>query len=141
MQTVQKNDVVKSDSFKWIIKQKNYNRDHGSDDILISIASAGVSKKGNKRGERVCIHFYNKSAKRVTQTGYLMFGIDGDRLYFCSTDSVSGYKVSSKAYQDTGVVQSSDSTLVEWAKTRRGSYTLHQDSKSELYYIQGKSIG
>lgn len=138
MQTIQKNDVTKSNGFQWITKKKSFVRE--SDDIVITLASAGVTSEGKKRDRRVCIHFHNKSIERITKTKYVMLGLDGDRLYFCEADSVSGYKITVKEKYGNGTAQISDPTLLKWVSTRRGAYSLHQDVKSGLYYIQAKSI-
>ena len=134
MQTIQKNDVTKSNSFQWITKKKSYLKE--SDDIVITLTAAGVTKEGKPRERRVCIHFHNKSAQRITKTGYVMFGLDGDRLYFCEADNISGYKITMKEKYDNGTAQISDTTLMNWVAPRRGAYSLHQDARSGLYYIQ-----
>ena len=138
MQTIQKNDVTKSNSFQWITKKKSYIKE--SDDIVITLSTAGITKEGKPRERRVCIHFHNKSAQRITKTGYVMLGLDGDRLYFCEADNVSGYKITMKEKYENGTAQISDTTLMNWVSSRRGGYTLHQDAKSGLHYIQATKI-
>ena len=134
MLTIQKGNP----NFKWIMKQKAYARE--SEDIIISVTSSGPKDKAVSRSHRTTIHFHNKSKDRVTTTGYVMLGIDGDRLYFSETDSTTGFKISSQGNTDNGTLQVSDDNLLNWAKQRRGAYALHQDSKSGLYYIQAKVI-
>lgn len=133
MLTIQKNQP----NFKIITKSRPYSREN--EDIVISIANEGTTNKGGVRRQRVMIHFHNKSGDRVTKTTYVAFGIDGDRLYFIEADNHEGFKITKGKSEYNGTCQVSDESLLEWARIRRGSYTIHQDSKSGLHYIQAIS--
>ena len=130
MLTVNKNQP----NFQLITKQKTYVRE--SEDIVIAIVNGEKRENGKPRKQRVLIHFHNKSGERITKTGYAAFGIDGDRLYFVEADNTEGFKISTAKNEHNGNTQVSDEAFVEWAKSRRGAYALHQDSKSGLHYIQ-----
>jgi len=119
MLTIQKGQP----NFQLITRQRTCVRE--SEDIVLNLS------KG-----RVIIYFHNKSGERITKTGYVAFGIDGDRLYFVEADSCEGFKISKTKSEHRGISQISDKAFVEWVRVRRGAYALHQDSKSGLHYIQ-----
>lgn len=130
MMTINKNQP----DFKLITKQRNCARE--SEDIVITLINSEKRENGSPRKQRVLIHFHNKSGERITKTGYVAFGIDGDRLYFVEAESHEGFKISKSKNEYNGTTQVSDEAFVKWARVRRGAYSLHQDSKSGLHYVQ-----
>jgi len=134
MQTFEKGNKDLS-KFTWVTKSKNWCKIEN--DIAISIARAS----GNCKRERAMVHFHNFAAKRISNSNYVMFGIDGDRLYFAESDSTSGFKMSAKCEDKRmATSQISDDKFVEWAREHRGEYTLHQDAGSGLYYIDTRRL-
>ena len=131
MLTVQKNDVTQN--FQWITKSKAYTL--SSKDIVLTISKEGTAKNGTHRAARGCVYFHNKSGERISKTGYVMFGIDGNRLYFCEADKISGFKLTVQNSENC-CAQATDKMLVDWISKHIGEYSLNQDSKSGLYYVE-----
>lgn len=117
--------------FTWIGKQKRFFG--GEADV-----SAHVGKS-NKR-EIASFTFRNDCWKKF-DAGYIMFGIDGDRLWFAGADNTTGYKLSTAA---SGCInryaQCNDPALVEWVHNHLGDYELHRDTKSQMCFIDGRRI-
>ena len=127
MMMVSKNQTPE---FQWITKLNARG--------IIDDVSIGISKNGDNK-DRVQLTFRNKKWEHF-KTECIMFGIDGDKLYFCETDARTGYKLS-KNKQNTcnnRYVQCTDDSFVAWARLHIGDYRLDQDSKSGLYFINAE---
>ena len=120
-------------NFQWITKSKSYSGSSGSD-ITIRVVH-GSKKQGSK--ERVGITIRNKQYEHF-KSGYVMFGIDGDKLYIAEASFDVGYKMSKANTADARYIQVMDNAFVEWAHNHIGDYRLDQDSKSGLYYINAE---
>lgn len=127
-------------NIKWISKKKCYGT-RTSEDIVLSISKQRATPNGKTRLERVMVHFHNKSAERITSTKFVVFGIEGDCLYFREAESGEGFKITTSAHNATiGTSQCQDPHFVEWARNRRNGYKLNKDENSGMYYIEAKPI-
>lgn len=89
--------------------------------------------------ERVNLTLRNGVNKKLSTTEYVMFGIDGDRLWFAQGDSRTGYKMSKSNHSDQITTsQSQVPEFLEWAHHHIGDYTLNRDSSSGLYFIDAR---
>jgi hypothetical protein len=71
-------------AIKWITKQSNKKAD-------VTI------KQGNSKGKsRANITFRNDVLKKITDTGFLKVGVDGNRVYFAQGLTSNDYKVTIK---------------------------------------------
>lgn len=114
-------------NFQWITKQTS----RVSDDVSISVTKNGANKP------RMQIVFRNKKGEHF-KSGYVMLGIDGDRLYFCETDARTGYTLTKGNSNHNRYLQCSAPTAFDWARMHIGDYRLDQDAKSGLYYIDAR---
>lgn len=127
-------------NIEWFSKKKCYG-ERTSEDIVLSIAKGGISPNGKVRPERVVVHFHNKSAERITKTGFVVFGIEGDWLYFREAESGEGFKITTSSHNSSiGTSQCQDPHFAEWARNRRSGYSLHKDAVDGMYYIEAKPI-
>lgn len=127
-------------NIEWFSKKKCYGT-RTSEDIVLSLAKGGISTNGKIRPERVVVHFHNKSAERITSTGFVVFGIEGDYLYFREAESGEGFKITTGLRNATiGTSQCQEPHFVEWARNRRSGYSLHKDENNGMYYIEAKPI-
>lgn len=134
MQTIEKN--INPDKFMWITKTKSYNAGTAAQDVVLSVGAGSLNKKtGVRAADRVTITFHNYAAKRISNSAYIMFGLDGDRLYFAEAEQSNGYKLTSDTDFRIAVTQVTSDVFVEWVRKHIGGYTLHQDVKSGLYYV------
>jgi hypothetical protein len=107
-------------AIKWITKQSNKKAD-------VTI------KQGNSKGKgRVYLTFRNDMWKKITATGYIKVGIDGNRAYFCQGLTKSDFKITIKGDCNNGYVSLHTDLLDGFD----GDYTLKRDSKTNLRYIQ-----
>ena len=88
---------------------------------------------------RATIYFYNGTARKISNSGYILIKYSGDenRLYFeCTSNNADAYKITSsprKGILDGWITTSSK--ILEW-ELLEGVYTLEYDSTEQLYYIQ-----
>lgn len=107
-------------TIKWITKQSNKKAD-------VTI------KQGNSKGKsRANITFRNDVWKKITDTGYLKIGVDGNRVYFVQGLTSNDYKVTIKGDCKNGYVQ----PYTDLLKGFEGDYTLKRDAKTNLRYIE-----
>lgn len=128
MLTFEKNPKDTS-KFLWVTKTKV--RVKEEDDIVISLANPSKQKP-----TRATIHFYNYTSMKVTGTEYVMYGIDGDRIYFAESDNISGFKLTTQTENRIAISQVTDPKFVEWCRAHIGGYKLRLDSSSGLYYAE-----
>lgn len=100
-------------------------------------ASKDVSINKYKKHNVVGIVFRNNIFKRITKTNYVMFGLEGDRLYFLESNEYTGYKLSDLTYNKRRI-QVSASDFVKVAKAFFGDHDLKCDSQKNMYYIEKK---
>lgn len=133
--TVDKNGVERS-QLVWIRKTRGYTY-AGTRDIMLSVNRGSGKVAGEK--DRVSVHFYNKVNEQIAPGNYILFAIDGDRLYMQAGEEKEAFKISSSA-KSSKFAQVSDPVFVDWVRNRIGNYSLYQDSKSGLYYIEAKEL-
>jgi hypothetical protein len=88
---------------------------------------------------RAIIHFYNGTARKISNSGYILmkYACDENRLYFeRASDNADAYKITCSSRQKIldGWITTS-SKILEWVLLE-GVYTLEYDSTEQLYYIQ-----
>ncbi len=108
-------------AIKWITKQSN-----NKADVTIKL---GNDKR--RRKSRAVITFRNDVWKKVTCTGYLKIGVDGNRIYFVQGLTSNGYKVTTIGNCNNRYIQLYTDLLNEF----EGDYTLKRDAKTNLKYI------
>jgi hypothetical protein len=109
-------------AIKWITKQSN-----NKADVTIKL---GNDKR--RRKSRVVIIFRNDVWKKITDSGYLKMGVDGNRIYFVQGLMSNGYKVTTIGNCNNRYIQLYTDLLNEF----EGDYTLKRDAKTNLIYIQ-----
>lgn len=106
-------------TIKWIAKKKR------NADVTI--------KHGSSKGKgRAYLTFRNDVWKKITATGYLKVGVDGNRVYFCQGLTKSDFKITIKGDCNNGYV----SIYTDLLDGFDGDYTLKRDSKTKLRFIQ-----
>lgn len=113
-------------SISWVTKSKPYMR--ANDDVQIGVSNV----KGRPTGS---IIIRNNLYKKF-DSEYLMFGIDGTRLYMKASDSKSGYKMCDTTSAWNRYVKVHDSTFADWCSNHRGNYSLSYDTELGLNYIE-----
>ena len=120
-------------AINWVTKQRGYYP--GADDIDIHIG------KSNGR-ERMAMTIRNGVHEKFGSE-YLVFGIDGDRLWFAESDATYGYKMTTAGKNNPNenrYVSVMDESLVSWAHNHIGAYRLDRDVKSGLCYVDARRI-
>ena len=106
-------------AIEWITKQNN------KADVTI--------KHGISKGKvRVYITFRNDVWKKITETGYLKVGVDGNRAYFCQGLTQNDFKVTIKGDCNNGYVRLHTDLLDGFD----GDYTLERDYNTKLRFIR-----
>lgn len=121
------------DKFMWVTKGKA--RFTQNFDLSITLNKASINK-----GARACIHLHNYASQRVSTSGYVVFGIDGDRLYIKDSDSLLGFKLTTQTDGRNAILQVSDKNFTEWCRNHIGGYMLHQDGETGLYYCDCRRL-
>lgn len=118
-------------NISWVIKSKGYYSGKADIDIHIS------KSKGK---ERMAITIRNGCHKKF-DSEFIVFGIDGDRLWFAPADASNGYKMSiATSHSDNRYVQCTDETLVTWAHDHVGNYRLSKDVESGLHFVDARRV-
>ena len=111
----------------WVNKSKTYYR--GGDDVQI-----GVSRYKDKI-KQASIILRNNIYKKF-DTGYIIFGISGTRLYMKSSSSENGFKLTEATNGWNKYIKVKDETLTDWCSKHKGNYSLQYDSEAGLNYIE-----
>lgn len=106
-------------AIKWIEKKKK------NADVTIK---HGISKEKS----RVYITFRNDVWKKITATGYIKVGIDGNRAYFCQGLTKNDFKITIKGDCNNGYV----SLHTDLLNGFDGDYTLERDNNTKLRFIR-----
>lgn len=115
-----------SGGINWVSKSKQYTR--GDADVQVGV----TTYKGKRLGS---IIIRNNLYKKF-DSDYVMFGIDGSRLYFKSCTKSEGYKMSETVSNYNRYIKASDATFSDWCSTHRGEYSLQYDIELGLNYIE-----
>ena len=99
-----------------------------------------ITKQSNKKADvtikqgksRANITFRNDVWKKITDTGYLKVGVDGNRVYFAQGLTSNDYKVTIKGDCRNGYVQPYTDLLDGFD----GDYTLERDYNTKLRFIR-----
>lgn len=114
---------------EWIKKSTRINTSIA--DVSVSITSFGKDKSGaTKYG--TAITFRNKCFRSILKdSDYMIFAVNGKKIYFKKSDSVNGFKV---CYTD----KERSKCRIKYTKLLNrfcGDYALRYDSKENLYFI------
>lgn len=122
------------ENLNWLEKNGRLSPVSGAD-VLVSVSK----KHGNGVG-KLYLTFYNKSEKRITDTGYIVVAIRDNRIYLKSSDVSSGYTLSNSGTK--GKTKLAQITIPEEdyyrIKRSSGSYILFEDIQLNLFYIELK---
>lgn len=131
------------DEIVWVSKAKRgWSRyDNGRKDIYISL-NKHKSKPRVKDGKVVDYVTLNMSfrdgiEKTITKSGYIMFGVCKNRLYFKEASITEGYRVTPKGGTTAGMSMhiGSDAEKV-FAPFAKHEFHLKYDDFQELYYVE-----
>ena len=96
--------------------------------------------KRKDSNDAVTITFYNGSEKKITNGDYIVFAIDGDRMYLNGdVNNITGWKLSDCPNNHRRLYISRDN-LLEFVKANRGYHNLSYDKDRELYYIDCEGV-
>ena len=114
---------------EWIKKSARINTSIA--DVSVSITSFGKGKSGaTKYG--TTITFRNKCFRSILKdSDYMIFAVNGKRIYFKKSDNVNGFKV----YYTNKERSNCRIKYVEPLNRFCGDYALRYDSKENLYFI------
>ena len=114
----------------WVTKTRRKGTE--SADMLLGVSS--ITKK--KKTPMAYFTFYSSSFEKFTDTGYAVFAVKGNKIYFKSAEMNQGYKLS-KASAKTNVMQVPISKNLHTALGQHtGSYVMFKDRELGLYYIE-----
>lgn len=109
---------------EWI--QKNRTRE----------ASAGCDVSINTGKDKMtCITFKNACHGKLSTTGYIQIGQEGNRLYFQETDKYHGFKLTSFNKTKDSCHVKFNSQYLKPHFRERADYKLKLDDDMFLYYI------
>lgn len=131
------------DEIVWVSKAKGgwSKYDDGRKDIYISINKHKTKPRFKDLKSRdyttMNMSFRDGIEKTITKTGYIMFGVCKNRLYFKETSDNEGYKVTSKGgtTASTSMHIGSDAEKV-FAPYAKHEFHLKYDDFQELYYVE-----
>lgn len=108
----------------WVTKQKLVDGDAMA--VTFTVRGDGAMQ----------FYFRNNCTDKITNTKYIMFGVDIERcrVYFQSGTSVNGYKV--KVSSNSGSFIRSKNLYAKKFKPSAGTYDLLFDEEEKLNYIQ-----
>lgn len=129
-QAVLRDEIL--NQFQWTEKPKGYNREMPKD---VRISFTPMDKK-KYNYDRIAFYFKLKAAKDITETDYIQFCINKNRIYFREADSDLGYKLTKTSSKTDPKMFVRIHALSSGDKEFEGSYDLRYDEFLELFYIE-----
>lgn len=115
----------------WYVKQKASRNNATECDLFLS-----VSSDKNKKAKAVYVTFYNQSWQQITESGYLVFAVRGNKVYFKEADPSCGYKLSHASANTDVLNVRIGANLHDALMRHRGPYIMFKDKELGLYYIE-----
>lgn len=116
-----------SSGINWVGKSKTYYR--GGDDVQI-----GISRYKDNISQASII--LRNNVYKKFDTGYIIFGISGTRLYMKASNSDDGFKLADATNGWNKYIKARDENLTDWCSKHKGNYSLQYDSEAGLNYIE-----
>lgn len=104
------------------------------DDLDVSIKVTN-SKEERKR-DYVQFAFKNNCFRAISDTGFVVVAIEGNRLYFKGETKELGFKLSKSTKETNRFTRIKDDNLTIWVKDRQGEYPLLFDKEHHLFFIE-----
>lgn len=113
-----------SKKLDWIIKQKYATK-----------KDISFNRCVNKNREYVSLTMRNNVSKTIAPTGYVIFAIDGERVYFSEATEEIGYKLSDKGTSGSVSTQIYNDDFTKFIRYHAGDYNIEYDFKNKLYFV------
>lgn len=110
------------DNLKWVTKGHTQTFKKDTADVSISIVQCATAENGILTR----FAFKNNCQYKITDTGYIVFARQDNRIYFKVSNAGKGFKLS---------YMNSINTLVDLSEFK-GGYMLNYDELLDLYYIE-----
>ena len=121
----------------WVTKKvrNHYHTDKFSD-VYISISE---KKSKEYKNFRLLFHFRDRVKEKMNTSGYLCFAVFENRIYFKESDSINGFRISSKAKNSKTITMApsiKEEDIPKYEKFCGKELELKYDELYKLYYIE-----
>lgn len=124
------------DEIVWSTKRVGMRCRSARKDVRISVSTH--SRKDGTKYETLIVSFRDGAEKRITSTGYIIFGVLKNRMYMKEGDDATGYKLTTKGGYVVNTAFKLTPGIADSFKrfSSRDEYSIKYDEFQDLYYIQ-----
>lgn len=124
------------DEIVWSTKRVGMRCRSARKDVRISVSTH--NRKDGTNYETLVVSFRDGAEKRITSTGYIIFGVLKNRMYMKEGDHVTGYKLTTKGGYVANTAFKLTPDIADSFKQfdSRNEYSIKYDDFQDLYYIE-----